>query len=107
MKALDDSGVQDVLRKQIRQRQESIEDYKRAGRQEDADRELSEMVLIESYLPRMMSREEIELLAQAIVADTGVADVKQMGQVMNRLMPQIKGRADGRLVNEVVRSLLQ
>jgi uncharacterized protein YqeY len=55
----------------------------------------------------MMSREEIEQLARTTLAELQVTDSKQMGQVMNRLMPQVKGRADGRLVNEVVRSLLQ
>jgi uncharacterized protein YqeY len=107
LKALDDGGVQDVLRKQIKQRQESIEDYKRAGRQEDVDRELAEIDIIASYLPQMMSREEIEQLARTVLAELQVTDSKHMGQVMNRLMPQVKGRADGRLVNEVVRSLLQ
>ena len=55
----------------------------------------------------MMSREVIEELARAAIAETGVSDAKGMGQVMSRLMPQVKGRADGRLVNDVVRGLLQ
>jgi uncharacterized protein YqeY len=107
LKTLNDGDVQDVLRKQIKQRQESIEDYKKAGRQEDVERESAEIDIIASYLPRMMSREEIEQVARATLAELQVTDSKHMGQVMNRLMPQIKGRADGRLVNEVVRSLLQ
>lgn len=107
MRSLDDGAVQDVLRKQIKQRQESIADYKRAGRQEEVDREAAEIDIIESYLPQMMSREEIEQIAQAIIVELDVTDSKNMGHVMSRLMSQIKGRADGRLVNEVVRSLLQ
>lgn len=106
-KLLDEGGVQDVLRKQIKQRQESIEDYKRAGRLGDVDRESAEIDIISSYLPQMMPRVEIEQLARSIIDELQVADIKSMGQVMNRLMPQVKGRADGRLVNEVVRSLLQ
>jgi uncharacterized protein YqeY len=70
-------------------------------------RESSEIAIIEEYLPQMMSREEIEGIARAIITDLGVTDSKSMGQIMNRLMPQVKGRADGRLVNEVVRVLLQ
>ena len=104
---LDDAGVQDVLRRQVKQRHESIADFTRAGRAEDVAREESEAALIECYLPQMMSREEIEQLARAAIAETGVSDPKGMGQVMSRLMPQVKGRADGRLVNEVVRGLLQ
>jgi uncharacterized protein YqeY len=107
LKSLDDAGVQDVLRKQIKQRQESIVDYQKAGRQDDVDRETSEITVIEEYLPQMMSREEVEQVARDIITDLGVTDSKNVGQVMSRLMPQVKGRADGRLVNEVVRTLLQ
>lgn len=104
---LNDEGVQDVLRKQLKQRQESIADYTRAGRQNEVERELAESAIIEGYLPKMMSREEIEQLARTIVSETGATDSKNIGQVMSLLMPHVKGRADGRLVNEVVRGLLQ
>ena len=104
---LDDAGVQDVLRRQVKQRQESIADFTRAGRPDEVARETAEAALIESYLPQMMSREVMEELARAAIAETGVSDAKGMGQVMSRLMPQVKGRADGRLVNDVVRGLLQ
>ncbi len=104
---LDDEGVTAVLTKQAKQRRESITDYEQAGRSEMAEAEKSELAIIESYLPQMMSREDIEVLAANIIAQLGVTDAKDMGQVMGRLMPQVKGKADGRLVNEVVRSLLQ
>lgn len=103
---LDDAGVQDVLRKQIKQRQESIADFTKAGRLQDVERESAEIEVIQSYLPQMMSREEIERLARVAIDELGVTDVKGTGQVMARLMPQVKGRADGRLVGEVVRDLL-
>mgnify|MGYP001248613417 CR=1 FL=1 len=103
---LDDSGVQDVLRKQIKQRQESIDDFTKAGREQDVAHERAEIELIQVYLPQMMSREEVERLARAAIAETGVTDAKGMGQVMSKLMPQVKGKADGRLVNDVVRGLL-
>lgn len=106
-RVLDDAGVQDVLRKQLKQRQESIADYTKAGRPDEVERELAESAIIEEYLPQMMSREEIERLAASIIEELGIIDAKGMGQVMSRLMPQTKGRADGRLVNEVVRGLLQ
>lgn len=103
---LDDTGVQDVLRKQIKQRQESIDDFTKAGREQDVAHERAEIELIQAYLPQMMSREEVERLARAAIAETGVTDAKGMGQVMSKLMPQVKGKADGRLVNDVVRGLL-
>ncbi|MCA9868301.1 MAG: GatB/YqeY domain-containing protein [Anaerolineales bacterium] len=104
---LDNDGIQDVLRKQLKQRQESITDFEKAGRPNEVASELAESAIIESYLPQMMSRQEIELLARRIVDEMGGADNKMMGQVMSQLMPQVKGRADGRVVNEVVRGLLQ
>lgn len=106
-KTLDDAAVQDVLRKQIKQRQESVADFTRAGRPAEVDREMAEIAIIEAYLPQMMTQAEIETLARGVIAELGVSEAKAMGQVMSRLMPHVKGRADGRLVNEVVRSLLQ
>ncbi len=104
---LDDEGVQAVLRKEIKQRQESIADFEKAGRSADVEEQQQEIEIIEGYLPQMLSREEIAAAAAAIIAELGVTDVKGMGQVMGRLMPQLKGQADGRLVNEVVRDLLK
>lgn len=103
---LDEHGVEDVLRKQLKQRQESIADFTKAGRQTEVDREMAESAIIEEYLPQMMSRDEIEQIARTVIQELGVTDAKSMGQVMGRLMPHVKGKADGRLVNEVVRDLL-
>jgi uncharacterized protein len=104
---LDEAGVQAVLAKQAKQRRESIADYEAAGRAEMAAQEQAELAIIEAYLPQMMSREEIERVATAVIAQVGATDIKSMGAVMGQLMPQLKGKADGRLVNEVVRELLQ
>ena len=86
---------------------ESIADFTKAGRLADVARETAEIAIIEAYLPQMMTRAEIEVIARGVVEELGVTDAKAMGQVMGKLMPHVKGRADGRLVNEVVRSLLQ
>ncbi len=104
---LDDAGVEEVLRKQVKLRQESIVDYVKAGREEEVAREQAEIDIIEPYLPQMMGRDEIALLAAQVIDELGATDVKSMGQVMGKLMPQLKGQADGRVVNEVVRELLQ
>lgn len=104
---LDDAGVEAVLTRQAKQRRESIADYEKAGRPEMVEKEKAELAVIEAYLPEMMSREEIEAVAQATIAELGASDMKDMGQVMGRLMPQLKGKADGRLIGDVVRSLLQ
>ena len=104
---LDDAQVQRVLQKQAKQRRETIADAERAGRAQMAAAEAAELSIIESYLPQMMSREEIRAVAVQVIDETGVSDMKGMGQVMGRLMPQLEGQADGRVVSEVVRDLLR
>lgn len=104
---LDEAGVEAILSKQAKQRRESISDYSQAGRSEMVAEEEKQLEIIETYLPQMMSREEIERIARQTIAETGVTDSKGMGQVMSQLMPKLKGQADGRVVNEVVRTLLQ
>ncbi len=104
---LDNEGVTAVLLKQAKQRRESITDYTKAGREDLAGEEQRQLAIIETFLPQMMSREEVEKVARRVITDLGVTDAKGMGQVMARLMPQVKGKADGRIVNEVVRDLLQ
>lgn len=104
---LDNAGIQTVLTKQAKQRRESIADFEKAGRDEMAANERAELAVIETYLPQMLGRDEIAVIAQTVITELGVDGLKGMGQVMGRLMPQVKGQADGRLVNEVVRQLLQ
>lgn len=105
--SLDDAGVQTVLAKQAKQRRESIVDYEQAGRSDIAVLEQAELVIIESYLPQMMSREEITEVAAQTITDLGADGPKDTGRVMGSLMSQVKGKADGRLVSEIVRELLQ
>lgn len=103
---LDETAVLAVLQKQAKQRRESIADYQKAERPQLAAEEERQLRIIEQFLPQMMSRDEIEALVRQVLAETGVSDVKGMGQVMAKLMPQVKDKADGRVVNEVVRALL-
>jgi len=104
---LDDAGVTAILTKQAKQRRESIDDYQKAGRPEMVAEEEKQLAIIESYLPQKMSREEIEVIARQTITELGVTEIKSMGQVMGQLMSKLKGQADGREVNEVVRALLQ
>lgn len=103
---LDDAAVQAILMKQAKQRRESIEEYEKAGRGELAEVEKTELAIIEKYLPQMMNEAEIRVLAEKAIAEVGATDTKSMGAVMGKLMPQVRGKADGKLVNQVVRQLL-
>jgi uncharacterized protein YqeY len=106
MAELDDAGVQDVLRKEIKQRRESAEEYGRGGRVDLADKETAEARVLEAYLPQQMSEEEITTEVRAIIAELGATGPKDMNKVMPAAMSRLKGKADGRAVNQVVSRLL-
>ncbi|MEM7803231.1 MAG: GatB/YqeY domain-containing protein [Chloroflexota bacterium] len=103
---LDNEAVQSIVMKQAKQRRESIVEYEKAGRDDLVEPEKKELAVIEKYLPKMMDADEIRVLAAAAIAETGATSPKQMGAIMGKLMPQVKGKADGKLVNQVVRELL-
>jgi uncharacterized protein YqeY len=105
-KDMDDEGVLSVLSTSAKQRRESIEQYEKAGRQDLVDKEKAELEVIMSYMPQQMGRKEIEALVRDAVAESGAAGPADMGKVMKVLMPKVKGRADGKLVNEVVKAAL-
>jgi len=103
---LTDEEVVDVLTRQVKQRRESIAMYRDAGREERAMAEEAEAAILAEFLPQQLTEHEVESLARAAVAETGAASPSDLGRVMGQLSPQTKGRADGRLVSEVVRRLL-
>ncbi len=103
---LDEPSLIAVLQKEVKRRQETIEELRGTTRTDRLADEEAELAILESYLPRMMSREEIAAEARAVIAEVGATGPRDMGTVMQTLMPRVKGRADGRLVNEVVRELL-
>lgn len=95
-----------ILMTEAKKRRESIDEMENAGRAELAEQEKYELSVIETYLPRQLSREEIETMAREAIAEVGATTPKDMGNVMKVLMPRVKGQADGKLVNSVVRELL-
>lgn len=104
---LDDRGVAAILAKQAKQRRESIADAQRAGRPQLAADEQAELAIIEGYLPQPMTADEIREEAIKAITETGASGMQDMGAVMGQLMPRLKGKADGRLVSDIVRQLLQ
>ena len=103
---LTDEEVIDVIGKQVKQRRESIAMYRDAGHEERAVAEEAEAAILAEFLPQQLTENEVESLARAAIADTGATSSGDLGRVMGRLSPQTRGRADGRLVSEVVRRLL-
>ncbi len=105
-KELDDDGVLGVLNKEAKQRRESIEEFRKGGREEKAVEEEAELEVISSYLPEALSRDDILAAAKEVVEETGASGMKDIGKVMSPLMERLQGRADGREANEIVRELL-
>lgn len=105
-KSLSDDDIVDILMKEAKSRRETIEAFEAGGRPDDAAQERNELSIIESYLPRQLSRAEIETIVEEAVAKTGASTPQDMGKVMGVVMPQVKGKADGKLVNQIVREKL-
>lgn len=95
-----------VLQKQAKQRRDAIEQFRAAGRDDLAQREEEEYAVIASYLPQQLDDEAIRKVVEAIVAETGASSMKDIGKVMGPAMQQLRGRADGRRVQEAVRAVL-
>ncbi len=103
---LDEAAAVGVLAKQAKQRKESIEEFRRGNRQDLVEKEEAELAVLSAYLPQQASREEIAEAARQVIQETGASEPRDLGKVMPVLMEQLRGRADGREVNEVVRELL-
>ena len=103
---LSEDDVTAILMREAKRRREAIEGFEKGGATERAAQERSELRLIESYLPQQMTRAEIEPLARQAIAEAGATTPAQAGAVMQRLMPKVKGKADGKLVSQIVREIL-
>lgn len=103
---LTDEEVVDVLTKQVKQRRESIAMFRDAGREDRATAEEAEAAILAEFLPEQLSEDELVSLARAAIAETGASSPSDMGRVMGTLSTRTKGRADGRVVSDVVRRLL-
>ncbi len=101
-----DEDVIEVVGREIKKRRESIELYEKGQRQELADKEKRELVILQEYLPEQMSEAELTKLIEEAISETGATTISDMGKVMGALMPKTKGKADGQLVSKLVREKL-
>lgn len=106
-KKLDDNDIIAVLSKEVKMRRDSIDEFKKGNRQDLVDKTQAEIDVLMSYLPQQMSEDEVKKLVEEAVAQTGAKTMKDMGKVMGVLMSKVKGRADGKMVNNLVRAHLQ
>jgi uncharacterized protein YqeY len=103
---LDEAGMQAVLQREVKTRQETIADAEKAQRPDLAAATHAELAVVQAYLPPQLSPDEIEQMTRRAITATGAAGPQDMGRVMKEVMPKVQGRADGKTVNEIVRRLL-
>ena len=96
-----------VLKKLVKQRKESIEQFSAAGRTDLSDAEAAELKVLEAYLPAQMTREQVEAVVVEVIATTGAKTVKEMGIVMKETQARTAGSADGKMISEIIKSKLQ
>ena len=107
LEELDDSGVTDVITKQAKDRRESIEMFGQGGRDDLVAKERAALSILQEYMPEQMDSDAIAALAQQVISEVGAAGPGDRGKVMGRIMPQVRGKADGSEVNAVVSRLLE
>src|SRR4030043_129313 len=105
-KTLDDSGILIVIDKEAKMRRESIEAFEKGNRPDLVAKETAELAILLEYLPEQMTREEIIATARKVISELGATSPKDKGKVMSQLMPQLRGRAQGQEVSDVVSELL-
>ncbi|GGH26725.1 GatB/YqeY domain-containing protein [Paenibacillus segetis] len=106
-RTLNDNEVLDILSREIKQRKDALQEFEKAGRNDLAEKVKAEAEILAEYLPEQLSEEEIKVIVQQTIQETGASSKADIGKVMSALMPKVKGRADGKLVNQAVQQLLQ
>jgi len=105
-KELSADEVMDVLQKEAKKRRESIFEYEKGGRQDLADTEKFELTVIEKFLPKQLSADEVREIVRGVIAEVGATSAKDLNKVMPAVMAKVKGVADGKLVSQIVKELL-
>lgn len=104
---LEDTEVLDILSREIKQRKDSLQEFKKAGRDDLVTDLAAEIEIISQYLPEQLTEEEIKVIVTQTIQELGASSKADMGKVMGALLPKTKGRADGKLVNQFVQQFLQ
>ena len=106
-KELDDAGVIDVATKQASDRRDSIKAFEEGGRDEMAAKEAAELKVLEEFLPPQMSSDELSAIIKATAEEVGATSIQDKGKLMGKLMPQVRGKSDGTVVNEMATTYLE
>ncbi len=103
---IDDQGIIDIIAKQLKQKKDAIEEFKKGHREDLIKETEDEINILLEYLPKQLTEEEIEHIVTETISEVGAQSPKEMGKVMSALMPKVKGKADGKLVSKIVKEKL-
>jgi uncharacterized protein YqeY len=106
MKPLDDAGIQGVIASEVKRRRDSVEQYRAGNRPELAEKEEAEIAILQGYLPQQLSEAELRAKVDEAVKKVGAQGPKDMGAVMKALLPEVQGRAEGKVVSDMVKARL-
>ena len=104
---LDDEGIIDIISKQLKQRKDALTEFEKAGREDLVSETNAEIEVLKEYLPQQLSEEELNEIVISTISEVGATSMKDMGKIMSAIKPKVKGRADGKLINELVKKNLQ
>ncbi len=103
---LDDDGILEIIAKEVKKRIDTMPDFEKSGRQDRIDNLKAEIEVLKKYLPEQLTETQIEDIVKDAIASTGATSAKEIGKVMQAVMPKTKGRADGKIINQIVKKLL-
>ena len=103
---LDDEGVIDIIAKEVKRYKDALPDYEKSGRQDLIDELNAKVEILMPYLPEQLTEDEVRAIVKAVVEETGATSMREMGKIMGAVMPKVKGRFDGRLLNNIVKEYL-
>jgi uncharacterized protein YqeY len=103
---LDDDGVIDIISKEVKKRRDSLPEYEKSGRQDLVDALKVEIGVLMKYLPEQLSEAELEDIVKQAIAEVGASSPREMGKVMQNVLPKVKGRADGKIINQIIKNIL-
>ncbi|WP_024831423.1 GatB/YqeY domain-containing protein [Ruminiclostridium josui] len=104
---LDDDGIVEIITKEVKKRMDTLPDFEKSNRQDLIDNLKAEIEVLKKYLPQQLSEGEIEEIVKEAISSTGATSAKEIGKVMQAVMPKTRGKADGKLVNQIVKKLLE
>lgn len=103
---IDDSDITDIIAKQVKEKRASIDNFKKGNREDLVSQTEKEIEILLDYLPKQLSEDELHSIIQETIDENGITSMKDIGKLMKNVMPKVKGRADGNMVNKIVREIL-